>query len=167
MPTLIHKNILDVQHGIIVHQINPSVMGAGLAKQIRTRYPEHYKDFQRWKKRSHWEPGGMLGEILLTSHYEPLYIVGMCAQKDYGFDRKEYTEYDAFSECLKKVDYLAIKFSTPLYIPYGIGCGLAGGKWNYVLHYISEITPYAIICKLGKPTKDEKNALRERGKIHI
>jgi hypothetical protein len=167
MPTLVYKNILDVQKGIIVHQVNPYVMGAGLAKQIRMRYPEHYKDFQRWTKEAHWHPTDRLGEILITSHYEPLYIVGMCAQKEYGFTKMEYTNYDAFAECLKKVDYLALKFHTELYVPYGIGCGLAGGQWAYILYHIREITPYAIICKLGKPTKEHKHVLREKGKIII
>jgi O-acetyl-ADP-ribose deacetylase (regulator of RNase III) len=164
MPTLIYKDILDVQDGIIVHQINPYVMGAGLAKQIRYRYSKHYEDFLHWKKtrKNVW-----LGHIVITTHYEPLYIVGMCAQEEYGFARKEYTNYDAFKECLKSVDYLAIKYSKKLYIPYGVGCGLAGGDWRYILYYIKEHTPYAIICKLGKPTKGEKARLKRDGKIYL
>ena len=43
MTTLINGNLLDVQQGIIVHQVNcRKVAGAGLAKQIREKWPEWY-----------------------------------------------------------------------------------------------------------------------------
>jgi len=167
MPTLIFKDILDVQQGIIVHQINPFVMGAGLAMHIRRRYPKHYEDFKVWRSKYKEAPELALGQICITSYYEPLYVVGMCAQKEYGFAKKEYTQYDAFKESLKNVDYLALKFNTKLYIPYGIGCGLAGGDWRAILFYIKEITPYAIVCKLGKPTNKEKKQFKQWGKIHL
>jgi len=39
-------NILDAQHGIIGHQVNcRMVMGAGLAKQIRGKYPRVYTEY--------------------------------------------------------------------------------------------------------------------------
>lgn len=173
MPTLEHRDILDVQEGIIVHQINPFVMGAGLAKHIRHQYPEHYEDFKMWRRANeNWRGQAYsgedaLGEIVVTTHYAPLYIVGMCAQKEYGFAKKGYTRYDAFESCLLKVDYLSLKYSTKLYIPYKIGCGLAAGDWKLVLHKIKEVVPYAIICKLGKPSNKEKQELEKRGRIHL
>jgi O-acetyl-ADP-ribose deacetylase (regulator of RNase III) len=167
MPTLEHRDILDVQKGIIVHQINPFTMGAGLALAIRKRYPKHYEDFVEWRKSNHLSAGNGLGRLVLTTHYAPLYIVGMCAQEEYGRKKKEYTDYDAFKGCLNIVDYLALKYNTRLYIPYKIGCGLAGGKWSYILYYISHITPYAIICKLGRPTDAEKEQIAKNGKIYL
>lgn len=168
MPTLQYRDILDVQKGIIVHQINPFVMGAGLALRIRKQFPEHYEDFKLWRRANQGTNGeGALGQLVVTTHYEPLYIIGMCAQKEYGFAKKEYTRYDAFETCLKSVDYLAIRYDTKLYIPYMIGCGLAGGEWRLVLHIITQIAPYSIICKLGIPSDREKRELKKHGTLRL
>lgn len=161
MPTLEYRSILDVTDGIICHQINPFTMGAGLARQIRVRYPKHYDDFLEWKstRNNVW-----LGHVVFTDHYAPLYIVGLCAQEEYGREpNKCYTRYDALKDCLKQLDYICLKHHrSKLYVPYGIGCGLAGGDWGHVLHYIKEYTPYAIVCKLGKRNPHDK-----REKIYL
>jgi hypothetical protein len=143
-------------------------MGAGLARQIRVRYPEHYADFKLWRQTHKHKHDGAIGTLVITTHYAPLYIVGMCAQRDYGRDPTvEYTRYDEFQTCLREVDYLCLKYEKKLYIPYKIGCGLAGGNWQHILYYIKEHTPYAIICKLGKPTEGEKARLKRDGKIYL
>lgn len=147
MPTLIYKDILDVTKGIICHQINPHVMGAGLALAIRRRYPKHYEDFLEWK-RDHG-----VGDILITTYYWPLIIIGMCAQGTYGRDGGTHTNYPAFSECLTLVDYEALRRSSKVYFPYKIGCGLAGGNWQLIYDLIGIHTSYAYICKLGKGPK--------------
>jgi O-acetyl-ADP-ribose deacetylase (regulator of RNase III) len=148
--TVIYKDILDVLDGIIIHQINPHTMGAGLALQIRNRYPVHYDDFLAWKKRQGRNP---LGQIVTTLHYENPIIIGMCAQKTYGRDGANYTNYSSFKDCLKQVDYLALRYSKKVYVPYKIGCGLAGGNWGIIRHTLKLNMPYAIICKLGKEPK--------------
>lgn len=150
MIQFIYKDILDILDGIIIHQINPYTMGAGLALQIKNRYPVHYDDFLVWKKRQGRNP---LGQIVTTLHYEPLVIIGMCAQKSYGRDGANYTDYVAFKDCLRQVEYLALKYSKKVYVPYKIGCGLAGGNWGIIEETLSINIPYAIICKLGKEPK--------------
>jgi len=147
MPTVIYKDILDVTKGIICHQINPHTMGAGLALAIRKRYPKHYEDFLEWKK-----DRGM-GDILVTTYYQHPIIIGMCAQRSWGRDGRNHTNYPAFAECLRLVDYEALKRSMKVYFPYKIGCGLAGGKWEFVYQLIEAQTSYAYICKLGKEPK--------------
>jgi hypothetical protein len=65
-----------------------------------------------------------------------------------------YTNYDALRECLYKLrkvgenlhwsDYLPQDL---IYLPYGIGCGLAGGDWNIVSKIIEEELPTAVLVQ--------------------
>lgn len=133
---IIHRNILEICEGVIVHQVNNKrVMGAGLAKQIRNKYPQHYNDYLKHPLR--------LGSCVSTT-LRNLTIVGIVAQDGYGRDRR-YTDYAAFEECLK---LLAKAHQAPIYIPYNIGCGLAGGDWSIISQLIEQYLPTATICKL-------------------
>jgi len=35
----------------------------------------------------------------------------------------------------------------PIYIPFGIGCGLGGGDWEEVVKLLEEDATNAVICK--------------------
>jgi len=157
MDTL-HTDILTVKHGIIGHQVNcMGVMGAGLALSIRKAYPQAYDDY----KEAHSKSRLFLGNIIVSeiSTEPPFFIMHMCGQHLYGREG-QYTNYKALEICLKKihkfrdVHYGAFgKYGTfggmlPIYFPYRIGCGLAGGNWKTVLEIIERIIPDAIICKI-------------------
>jgi O-acetyl-ADP-ribose deacetylase (regulator of RNase III) len=46
MPNIINGNILETEENVIVQQVNcMGVMGAGLAKQIREKYPKVYSEY--------------------------------------------------------------------------------------------------------------------------
>jgi len=135
---IISGNILDVQKGIIVHQVNClGVMGAGLAKHIRDKYPQHYQDYIK-KVNSRKNKRELLGKVIATKINDDLYIVGIFGQYDIGYD-KCYTDYNAIIESLDSIAWFRnkmllqdLKKELDIYIPYGIGCGLAGGDWNKV-----------------------------------
>lgn len=142
----IFEDILNVRKGIICHQINPYVMGAGLARAIRAMYPVHYEDFERWKKdRQRID----LGDVLFTQINEDLIIAGLIAQAEYGYDRC-YTDYRAFTSCLLVVyNFSNDRNIEHVYLPWKIGCGLAGGDWGRIESLIAQFLPDAILCKLG------------------
>lgn len=124
-------NILDSGADIICHQVNcQGVMGAGLAKQIRQRWPQAYEDYIKFC--GHSSPYDKLGEVRLTEVTLGKYIAHIFAQLNYGRRNLCYTDYDALN-C--GFEYLA-KFQhdtgVRVAFPYGIGCGLAGGDWNVV-----------------------------------
>lgn len=150
MPTEIYKDILSIEEGIICQQINPHVMGAGLALAIRRLHPKVYEEFMY---RRATDPIG-LGEVLFVDVNDKLTVANMCAQHEYGRDHtKVYTSYIAFQECLKSIDYHAIRNTMKVYFPYKIGCGLANGNWDSIIHLIEQSTPYAYICRLGRKPK--------------
>lgn len=55
---IVHGNLLDIESGIIAHQVNcKGVMGAGLAKQIRLKYPIVYQAYIEWYCANILRPG--------------------------------------------------------------------------------------------------------------
>lgn len=74
-------NILDVESGIICHQVNcRGKMGTGIALAIRKKWPEVYarymKDFHAGKLR--------LGHFSITNVSYGLFVANLAAQFDYG-----------------------------------------------------------------------------------
>jgi O-acetyl-ADP-ribose deacetylase (regulator of RNase III) len=114
-------------------------MGSGLAKAIRERWPEVY---DLYVTKLSWN----LGEVQLVSVAGDFYVANLAGQFDYGRD-KQHTDYGALERALYKVYNIAGILELPLYIPYGIGCGLGGGDWSRVAEIIDGIAPRAIVCK--------------------
>ncbi len=124
---------------VVCHQVNcMGVMGAGLARQIRDRFPEVFRAYKKqclaWKH----NPGGNLGDVLYCpAGDEAGYVVAnIFGQLSYGIGRRQ-TDYDAVRDGLRNI---AASFpGGTIRIPYGMGCGLGGGDWNIVLGIIMEI----------------------------
>lgn len=134
--------VTDSKYEIFCHQVNcQGVMGAGLAKQIRNRYPSVYEDYMRAIKSGYL----LLGTKICTLTADKRICVSMFAQEDYGTN-KCYTDYSAFQIIL---DGLADELQTleegrnthiNIAFPYKIGCGLAGGNWNIVRRMIEKFS---------------------------
>ena len=141
----VENDILNAKHGFIVHQVNNKrVMGAGLAKQIRAKFPRHYLDYQNAPL--------YLGNVIVTPVRERTWVVGLVAQNGYGRDGKCYTDYEALKDCLESLSLMLTELypKEPVLFPYGIGCGLAGGDWKKVEPLIETYFPSAYIVKLKK-----------------
>jgi O-acetyl-ADP-ribose deacetylase (regulator of RNase III) len=132
-------NIVTGNYPVFCQQVNcKGVMGAGLAKQIRSKYHAVYTEYA--------ELCGEHESKDLLGHNQYVYDLGlndrvcvnMFAQDGYGRD-KRYTDYSAFKSCL---DSLAEKLEDlhveSVAFPYGIGCGLAGGDWYIVLGMLKD-----------------------------
>jgi len=136
----IYGNILDVETGWICHQVNlKGVAGGGLAKQIRDKYPEWYKEYHK----DCIEHKFLLGDCSWFVINKFLFICNMFSQDGYGTD-KRYTDYNAFSQCLSTVNN-SMNGEGLLYFPYKIGCGLGGGDWEVISKMIETAIPDAII----------------------
>ena len=141
---IVDGNILDVKSGIICHQVNSKgVMGAGLALAIKNKYPIVYKEYMEV-----YNNGDLLvGRVLHTEVSDGLYVANLCAQGMYGYGGR-FTDYEALEQCIESVRKFAIDNELPIYFPFGIGCGLAGGDWDIVSGIIERIIPDATIVKL-------------------
>ena len=135
----IDGDILAIDRGIIVHQVNcQHVMGAGLALQIRKKYPRHYSDFA--SRVPH------LGGLVITQVSSELYIVGVYGQYNIGREKRQ-TDYNALRKGLSAVQKMCAEMNLPVYLPYGIGCGLAGGSWAVVEQIIASAIPNSTIVR--------------------
>lgn len=142
-----YGDILNIERGIVCHQVNcMGKMGAGIALAIRKRWPVVYTDYMN----TYYARQLALGTVVLSVivHGE-LYVASLCGQYYYG-RKGRYTDYEAVGKCLEKVDIISKDFNLPVFIPYKMGCSLAGGDWNLVYRIIdSKMTNASIIVKQG------------------
>lgn len=134
---IIQGDLLDVKRGIICHQVNcKRVAGAGLALQIRQRWPLWYKNFKVTRPE--------LGTVTFLNVEPDLWIANLYAQDGYGRG-EQHTNCQAFQRCARRVAEFAPNLE--IYLPVGIGCGLAGGDWSIVQAIIAQELPQAILIE--------------------
>ena len=130
---IVNGDILNVSDSIICQQVNcRGVMGAGLAKQIRDKYPTVYPDYKRYASTD------SLGTCLFVPVADGNIVANLFGQLDYGRGIR-YTQYAALEQCLRRVAEVSRERCKPVAIPFNLGCGLAGGDWTVVLSLIKQI----------------------------
>jgi O-acetyl-ADP-ribose deacetylase (regulator of RNase III) len=140
----VQQDLLRIERGIIAHQVNcQGKMGAGLARDIHRRYPIVFKQYKKACDLHTLKVGKI--QLIKVSD-TPLYLANLAGQVDYGIGQR-YTDYEGLSLCLQKLYAKSQELSLTLYLPFGIGCGLAGGEWHIVCALILQHCPNAIICK--------------------
>lgn len=160
MINLYNGSILNAKTDFIMHQVNcQSVMGSGVAKVLRD-FDEgiynHYKIVSEHRKLHNIPLLGDNDYYWIMNHNNQQCIVSMFAQDKYGYDGKQYTDYEAFRTCLRqfKASWSAwvedidknnnkILRRTSVALPYNIGCGRGGGDWEEILEIITtELVDY-------------------------
>lgn len=132
---LINQNIFDGEWHGMVHCANLyHTFGAGIAKQIKIKYPSAYQADCETPKGSEKKLG-----TYSSSHENDKSIYNLYAQVGIGNDGdplKRNCRYDHIHDAMWLVcEYIIdTKGNLPyiLGIPYGMGCGLAGGEWSIV-----------------------------------
>lgn len=121
----------------IIHGCNAQgVMGSGVAKIIREKYPKAYDRYRHKYEK--------IGELFLGSNIivpcgdrlnDPenfKVIVNAITQTSYGKDGRRYVSYDAVAECMNDINRMyEIYGITEVAMPK-IGAGLGGGDWNVI-----------------------------------
>jgi len=154
----IKQDILEVKSGIITQQCNcKGAMGAGIALAIKKKWPVVYEQYiEKYKEqyiRKHTpNTGGWVpGDIQFVRVTPNLLVCNMAGQDGYGRDRC-YTDMGAVDEMFfnlaEAVFYMDLADRPSIYIPYRMGCGLAGGNWTTYLEIIEKYVSDAIICRL-------------------
>ena len=128
---------------VIGHQTNClSVMGAGIAKQIKARWPEVFREYCDYCK-SQSDKHNLLGTIQVLKTDDGKYIANLFGE--YSFcesvapyeegGKPRHTDYDALKECLHRLHtWMALNDIKTGGLPDHIGCGLAGGNWDGVVY---------------------------------
>lgn len=130
-------DIFDSDAYAILHQVNcMGVMGSGVAKQVRDRYPKVYLKYRDRCTMFKNDPSCLLGQIQSVKIDKNKYIVNVFGQLNCGRVKKRYTEYWALRRAFKHINFAFSGKS--IAIPYLMGCGLGGGDWNTVSRIIEE-----------------------------
>lgn len=113
------------EFSLIVHQVNPMVLGPVLAKALSDKYPRLGRDFY---KKASGNPL-VLGEVqlVLVDAYHTTYVANACGQltTKYGTNN---TDYQAVLNYLISCCHIAYGLNLNLFVPKDIGCGMAGGS---------------------------------------
>ena len=114
----------EVKH--LIHGCNSKgVMGSGVAKVLREKYPQAYQDYND----SYNSYGLELGDVIVSVQDDGKIIHNAITQKDYGRrDDRVYVSYWAIAEVFRKINQWGIK---EIAMPK-IGAGLANGDWNVI-----------------------------------
>jgi O-acetyl-ADP-ribose deacetylase (regulator of RNase III) len=138
---IIQGDLLKSDCTVIAHQCNCfSTMGAGIAKQIKNMYPQAYEADKSFP----YSPEVRLGKLSYAYIPEkPIIIFNLYGQYDYGRSGVK-TNYRALYSAMDSMFYILDEYPVPFPIkigmPYGIGCGLAGGDWNIVYKMIEKLS---------------------------
>lgn len=119
---------------ILAHVCNDlGLWGKGFVMSVSARYPQCKDDYLSWPY------GYNQGEVIFTKISEEFYIAHMIAQRGI----KSYVNpipllYTSLKRCLLRVANFAKGMKKPsIHMPY-IGCGLAGGSWEFVEPIVDE-----------------------------
>jgi len=140
---IIYDDILNCDENILVHQVNyQGVMGAGLALQIKNRFPGVFYKYQEVCNHLSWQQIQDAGAVDFVQYDyldgEPFYVANLFGQKYYGKSHKN-PDYVAIATGLNTIRRFAVMCELSVAIPYGLGCGLGKGDWSIVSEMISDI----------------------------
>ena len=132
-------DLLKSECDIICHQVNEyGVMGAGIAKQIKEKYPKAFADYTKAIT------GENLPLIALSKQPDGIVVANMFTQRNGKTDLEllhnaavllSMQIIDLFITKVKINEITGIFFDRPFRvgIPYKYGCGIAKGDWENVL----------------------------------
>lgn len=129
---------------MICHQVNcQGVMGSGVARQIRSKWPLVYKEYRiacETNEAERLETKDLLGYCQFVGVKNDAgnlaVVANMFAQDRYGGGQK-HTDDAAFAECLRRIANAARATGIrTIAMPYMIGCCRGGGDWNTIYNLI-------------------------------
>jgi O-acetyl-ADP-ribose deacetylase (regulator of RNase III) len=131
-------DLLDAPQELIIHQVNClGVMGSGLAKAIKDRYPAAFREYNKLCSDDVVVPKNkLLGIAQFVRVYDNRVVCNLFGQFTFLPRTVRHTDYDALRtgfETIKKT-YPKIDIAVPK-----IGCGLGGGDWKIVSTMLEEI----------------------------
>lgn len=139
MIKFVEGDLLKATENIIVHQVNcQGVMGSGLAKQIRSKYPIVYQEYVKLCSRF-TDNKNLLGAVQMVKVSDGQVVVNLFGQYNYGREKMQYTDYEALSSGLLEIKNTAKRHQVSVALPQNIGCALGGGNWDIVYKMIESI----------------------------
>lgn len=140
MIKIVKGDLLLAKEDIIAHQVNcMGKMNSGVAKQIRSKYPEVFVYYKQYVDR-HVEifnnRSMMLGGVQPIPVWDGKLVANMFGQLHYGYDGQKYTNEEKLFHCFKTVRKFAERERKSVALPYMVGCYRGGADWEIVENYL-------------------------------
>ena len=136
----IDGNLLGIESGVILHQVNCRGVTGGLAGALRRRWPDHFKTYLAACAEHH--PRKLLGQLAASAvEGHPLTIFHVFGQFNPGPNTNLQAVEDALCTAATLHKWL------PMFAPYKMGCGLGGGNWEEYSALIERYLKHCIIIK--------------------
>ena len=130
----IKGNIFDSESPLIGHGVNCcGVFNAGLAKQIRAKFPNAYKAYMEKYNKDGWE----VGQIQVVDTIEGKKIANLATQKYYRRGKKYVSYYGIEKSLQNLIMYCENNQIKEISIPK-LGCGLGGGDFEMLKKIITQ-----------------------------
>lgn len=136
----INGDILKVERGVILHQVNCIGATGGLAGALRKRCPGAFVGYSSLCESRRHNPESLLGSSLLSDPVGQVQILHVFGQVYPGPN----TSLPAVRTASAFADTIP---SGPIYAPYGMGCGLGGGDWGEYSKILEELVPDITIVR--------------------
>ena len=134
MVKIVKGNLLDATELFIAHQVNcQKKMNSGVAKAIREKYPIV---FDKYVRTNAWL--GSVDYIYIPERNGNQCVANMYAQNNYGYDGKQYTDYDAFRLCCKSLVNECRCLGGAVAMPYKIASDRGGADWDKIMDILLE-----------------------------
>lgn len=132
---IIEGDLLETSNEVIIHQVNCYSIGSGVALALINKWPIIKEKHS--KACSSCNPDDLIGKIQPVKVNINQCVINLFSQKNYGYDGKMYTSYDAVNSCLKKVkDYMVANNFKRLALPYKMCSCRGGANWNVIMALI-------------------------------
>ena len=129
-----HGNIFDADVEALVNPVNcVGVMGAGLAKQFKSRYPGNYKRYKEACRAGRVIPQEMF--ISPINMANPKYIINFPTKRHWKDKSQRLDIKHGLAAMRRNVDELGIKSLAMS----ALGCGLSGLSWEIVKDLIEKV----------------------------
>lgn len=139
----------------IVHGCNAQgVMGSGIAKIIREKYPKAYERYVN----EHKANGLKLGKLVVVPCGDKVkdfdnykIIVNAITQEFFGRENDRYVSYDAVDDVMTRINQFVEMYGiTQIAMPQ-IGAGLGNGSWEVISaiieHRLIHVTPVVYVLE--------------------
>jgi O-acetyl-ADP-ribose deacetylase (regulator of RNase III) len=138
---ILNGDLLDQKTDVIAHQVNClGVMEAGVALQIKNRWPEVYGEYKNFCRLGAVQTGFFLGKCLVIGSVDlnrP--VVANLFGQDHCDSAIRNTSYDAVYDSLIHLKLIMENRGwKSVSFPYGMSCGLSGGSWNVIYAMIRD-----------------------------
>lgn len=130
---IVEGDLFTTNAEVICHQVNCyGVMGSGVARQVKEKYPEVYLQYKTLCN-SLENKEILLGytQVIKVSDKPFRCIANIFGQLGYGYSRR-YTNYEAVYHGFERLNFM-YDDNVSFAFPYNFGCGRGGADWNIIL----------------------------------